>query len=217
MPRRKPETGDSSPPSKAKARKTAVASKRSPSSRKKAKEGAGVADSASVAPEPLQGATETGPKRLNGRPTAYKPEFVNIARVMCRNGASDADLAEAFEVTTVTIWRWQAEHADFCNALKIQKGEYDERIKRSLAQRALGYSYDAVKIFMPSGATEPVYAAYREHVPPDPGAAKLWLCNRQPDEWRDRKEFTGKDGVPLVPVLNLTFGDGRGNQSQSAS
>jgi hypothetical protein len=24
-----------------------------------------------------------------------------------------------------------------------------------------------------------------EYLPPDPGAAKLWLVNRQPDRWRD--------------------------------
>ena len=48
------------------------------------------------------------------------------------------------------------------------------RVKRSLYQRAKGYSYDAVKIFMPAGADKPVYAPYVEHVSPDeltgPGA-----------------------------------------------
>jgi hypothetical protein len=43
----------------------------------------------------------------------------------------------------------------------------DERTQRSLYQRANGYSYDAVKIFMPAGREKPVYAPYVEHVPPD--------------------------------------------------
>jgi hypothetical protein len=34
-----------------------------------------------------------------------------------------------------------------------------------LYERANGYSYDAVKIFMPAGAKKPVYAPYVEHVP----------------------------------------------------
>lgn len=126
----------------------------------------------------------------SGRPTSYKPEYVQIARKMCSMGANDADLADAFNVTVSTIWRWSTANPEFCSALKIDKGEYDERVKRSLAQRALGYSYDAVKIFMPAGAEQPVYAKYREHVPPDPGAAKIWLANRQPDEWRERREIT---------------------------
>ncbi len=149
------------------------------------------------------------PKHAGGRPTIYKSEYARMARVMCRNGATDAELAEAFDVDTTTIWRWQAKHDEFCNALKVQKGEYDERVKRGLAQRASGYSYDAVKIFMPAGAAAPIYAPYREHVPPDPGAAKIWLCNRQPDEWRDRKEFTGADGAPLIPILEVMHTDGR--------
>jgi hypothetical protein len=55
----------------------------------------------------------------------------------------------------------------------------------SLYERANGYSYDAVKIFMPAGAKKPVYAPYREHVPPDTTAAIFWLKNRDPARWRD--------------------------------
>jgi len=44
-------------------------------------------------------------------------------------------------------------------------------------------------------------------VPPDPGAAKLWLTNRRPEEWREKSynELTGKDGTAIVPVLNVTI------------
>jgi hypothetical protein len=54
---------------------------------------------------------------------------------------------------------------------------------------------------------QPVYAEYVEHVPPDPGAAKMWLTNRRPEQWRDRSttELTGKDGTAIVPVLNVTI------------
>jgi hypothetical protein len=46
----------------------------------------------------------------------------------------------------------------------LAKKEADERTERSLYQRANGYSYDAVKIFMPDGAKKPIYAPYVEHV-----------------------------------------------------
>jgi hypothetical protein len=36
--------------------------------------------------------------------------------------------------------------------LKARKKEADQQIERSLYQRGRGYSYDAVKIFMPAGA-----------------------------------------------------------------
>jgi hypothetical protein len=141
-----------------------------------------------------------------GRPTSYKPEYAEQAAKLCALGATDAELADFFNVTTVTIWRWQSAHVEFCNALKRGKEAADERVERSLYARATGYTHDSVKIFMPAGAKKPVYAHYQEHVPPDVTAQIFWLKNRRRDEWRDKQEHehTGKDGAALVPIINLT-------------
>jgi hypothetical protein len=56
--------------------------------------------------------------------------------------------------------------------LKAGKEFANKRVERSLYQKAVGYSYDAVKIFMPAGAEKPVYAPYVEHVPPDVTACR---------------------------------------------
>lgn len=154
---------------------------------------------AKTVPAVITAETVTG-EVTRGRPTDYLPQFAVVARKMCAMGATDADLAEAFDVNTTTIWRWQAEHADFCNALKVNKGEFDDRVERSLAQRAVGYSYDAVKIFHPAGAEAPVYAPYREHVPPDPGAAKLWLTNRRKEVWREKVDHELSGGLIVVKL-----------------
>jgi hypothetical protein len=132
-----------------------------------------------------------------GRPTKYQPEFARIAEAMCKLGATDAELAAAFGVDTTTIWRWQSSHEEFCNALTIGKAPADNRVARSLFQRAVGYTFDSEKVFNHQGTV--VRAKTVEHVPPDPGAAKLWLCNRLPDEWRDtaKVEVTGKNGEAL--------------------
>ena len=60
----------------------------------------------------------------------------------------------------------------------------NQRVERSLYQRAVGYDYDAVEIFMPAGAKAPIYAPYVEHVPADTTAAIFWLKNRDPAHWR---------------------------------
>src|ERR1700730_11048605 len=102
-----------------------------------------------------------------GRPTKYKPEYAKQALKLCYMGATDADLADFFEVSIVTIWRWKAAEQDFCNAVnKVEKDFADNRVKRSLYQRACGYTFDAVKIF--NGPSGTVKVPYREHVPPDP-------------------------------------------------
>jgi hypothetical protein len=143
------------------------------------------------------------PKHAGGRPSKYDPAFAEQAQKLCELGATDADIAAFFKVSTVTVWRWQNEHAEFCNALKVGKAQADDRVERSLYHRANGYTFDAVKIFQFQGRI--IEAPYKEHVPPDTTAMIFWLKNRRPDLWRDKHdvEHTGKDGEPLVPVLNV--------------
>jgi Homeodomain-like domain len=140
-----------------------------------------------------------------GRPSKYEPQFAEQAKKLCELGATDADIAAFFGVSDRTIYRWQAAFPEFCQALKAGKAPADERVERSLYHRAVGYSHDAVKIMMPAGFDEPVYAHYREHVPPDTVAAIFWLKNRRPDLWRDRHDMDlgnklGPDGKPL-PII----------------
>lgn len=147
-----------------------------------------------VAPEPTPlDPPKTSAKHAGGRPTVYKPEFARLAKAMCNLGATDQELADEFGVTTQTIWRWQSKHAEFCYALRASKKAYDVRIERSLAQRAIGYTYNSEKVFQFQGT--PVRIPCVEHVPPDPGAAKMWLTARC-SKWREvqRHEVTGRDG-----------------------
>jgi hypothetical protein len=138
------------------------------------------------------------PKR--GRPTGYDPSFCQEAANLCINGATDEELAQAFGVSARTVYRWQAAHPEFSQALKAGKEMADERVIRSLYHKAVGYTHDAVKIFMPANADAPVYAPYQEHVPPDTTAAIFWLKNRRAGEWRDKTEQV----VRHEHVLELT-------------
>lgn len=136
---------------------------------------------------------------MAGRPTAFKDEYVSIAEKACLAGATDEELAEILDVSTRTLYRWKTEYPEFCQAIKAGKDAADERVVRSLYKRAVGFESDAVKIFMPSGAEEPVYAPYKEYHAPDVGAATMWLTNRDPDRWKAKtsKELTGPNGGPI--------------------
>jgi hypothetical protein len=134
-----------------------------------------------------------------GRPSKFQPEYVEQARKLCLLGATDQEIADFFEVEVRTIYRWKAEHDEFCQSLKAGKEVADERVERSLFQKAIGYEQEEVKIFMPAGAEGPVYAPFRAKVAPDTTAAIFWLKNRRPDLWRDKQqtELTGPDGGPI--------------------
>lgn len=121
-----------------------------------------------------------------GRPSPYKPEFAEQAAKLCELGATDYELAKFFNVCTRTVQRWRIEHEEFCRAVIAGKDAADERVERSLYNRAVGYTFESEKVFQFQGAI--VRAATEEHVPPDPGAAMNWLKNRRADKWRDKQD-----------------------------
>lgn len=135
-----------------------------------------------------------------GRPTEYKPEYVEKAAGMWLAGATDSEVADELDVTVTTLYNWRAKYPDFLAATKYGKEQADERVERSLFQRAVGFEYPAVRIFMPSGAESPVFAEYREYFPPDATAAKHWLNNRKPGEWREKidHELSGEVAIKRV-------------------
>jgi hypothetical protein len=123
------------------------------------------------------------PKRKTGRPSKFKPEFVEQARQLCELGATDREVAEFFEVTEQTLNNWKAAHPAFFESLKLGKESADKRVEQSLYRRALGYSHDSVHVSNFQGVVTltPVVEQY----PPDTTAAIFWLKNRRPEQWRD--------------------------------
>ena len=145
-----------------------------------------------------------------GRPTKYQDEYAEQARKLCLLGATDQEMADFFEVEVRTIYRWKAEHDEFCQSVKAGKDVADERVERSLYQKAVGYEQDDVKIFMPASSPVPVYAPFRAKIAPDTTAAIFWLKNRRAAEWRDRQqtEHTGPDGGPIETVTRIVLESG---------
>lgn len=143
-----------------------------------------------------EGVKPAKPESVMGRPPKYKDTFAKQAEKLCALGATDEDLADFFEVSVRTVIRWKSEHEDFCQALKVAKEEADNRVERSLYQRAVGYSFDSEKVFNNRG--DVVRAKTREHCPPDVTAQIFWLKNRQPDRWRDKQEHDHTGQVVMI-------------------
>jgi hypothetical protein len=137
------------------------------------------------------------------RPTDYDPDYVRQAEKLCRLGATDQEIADFFEVSVRTIYRWKGEHEAFCQALKSGKAEADERVERSLFARANGYEHDEVDIRVVDHMI--VQTPIRKFYPPDTTACIFWLKNRKPAEWRDKvdQEVTGANGGPLQVIGRL--------------
>ena len=117
-----------------------------------------------------------------GRPSPYKPDFARIAERLCRNGATDLEVADILGISVRTFYRWCLLHDEFTAAVRTGKGAADDRVERALYQRAVGYDYTAEKIVTPKGG-DPVVMPYMMHVPADVRAAMQWLAIRRPKPW----------------------------------
>lgn len=166
---------------------------RKPAAKKK------VAAKKKAAPAPRPSRAVEG--AVEGRPTKYLPVFDHIARVLCRLGATDDDMADAFDVCESTISDWKKAHPKFAGEQKAGKNAFDnDRMVVALRDRGLGYEHDDEKIFCHEGVI--IRAKTRKKYAPDTQAASLWLRNRDPANWRDKvdHELAGPGRGP-IPVM----------------
>ena len=54
-----------------------------------------------------------------GRPSKFKPEYIEQARKLALLGTTDREVAEFFEVDERTVYRWQHDHPEFCQAASL--------------------------------------------------------------------------------------------------
>lgn len=133
-----------------------------------------------------------------GRPSGLTADKIKQAEKLARLGATDAEIADFFEVSRMTIMRWKEANPRFCDALKVGKEPADDRVERSLFARATGYECDDVDIRVVGG--EVVQTVVRKHYPPDPVSCIFWLKNRRPDKWRQVVPEGGGDEAPPESV-----------------
>lgn len=130
-----------------------------------------------------------------GRPSKYREEFVSQAKKLVQLGATDAELADFFEVAISTIYLWKVVHQEFSDALKLGKDVADRRVEEALYHRAMGYSHEDTDIRVVDGCVveTPIIKRYA----PDTTAAIFWLKNRKPDEWRDKRDVEHSGSIKL--------------------
>jgi hypothetical protein len=164
-------------------------------------------------------APPTGPKRKPGPPPGYRPEFDERARKACLLGATNQELAGLFGVSDYCIEDWLRKYPAFAAAVKSGRRPADEDVASALYLKATGkWTQPAVKIVAkietyigddgrPVEVKSEHIVHYTEHFPPDTAAAFIWLKNRQPGLWRDRKEIHGSGdfNVNHTKTVRLEF------------
>ena len=122
-----------------------------------------------------------------GRPTDYKVEYNEQAYKLCLLGATDESLANFFDVCTSTIDNWKNEYPEFLGAIKNGKEVADAEVAHSLYKRATGCTVKETHISGGGDDDEaPAAKEITKELPPDTGAAFIWLKNRA--GWKDKQE-----------------------------
>jgi len=132
-----------------------------------------------------------------GRPSLYRVEYDDVAYRLGLLGFTNEQIADFIGVNVDTLYAWLETIESFSESLNRGKTLADADVAQGLYARAVGYSHDAEKIFFKDG--EIARADYTEHYPPDTGAAKLWLTNRQPHLWREKVEVKQEIDVRAIP------------------
>ena len=161
-----------------------------------------------VAKSKLTPAREAAPGKRPGRPTGYRPEYVEQARKLCMVfAATDEDLAEYFDVSLATVARWKVAYPEFRDTLKGAKQEADADVAVSLYKMATGgYSHPDMHICVVDGAV--VQTPMTRHYPPSVTAQIFWLKNRQSKHWRDKVEVqqeVNHNVFPSAEVLDAIY------------
>jgi hypothetical protein len=111
---------------------------------------------------------------------------------------TNAQIAECFGVSERTIDNWKSRFPTFRANMRAGKMIANANVGGSLYKRAIGYEHEAVEIFLPQGAEEPVIVPCIRRYPPDTNAARIWLMNRQSERWRERQKIVANDPLAVM-------------------
>ena len=112
-----------------------------------------------------------------------------------KDGLNDEQIAHNIGIGVRTFYEWLSKYKQLKQVLKQSKEVVDREVENALLKSAIGYYLDEERIDSEGN----VYTV-RRFVPPNTTAQIFWLKNRDPDNWRDKKqtELTGANGGNLV-------------------
>jgi hypothetical protein len=127
-----------------------------------------------------------------GRPTKFKREFVKLGRSLAEAGGTDREIAGELGIAPSTFYSFCLRYPEFSEAVKVGKAPTDDRVERSLYDRATGYAYteqQAIKVKDGAQKERVEIVEVERFMPPDTTSMIFWLKNRRSGDWRDKQEI----------------------------
>lgn len=141
--------------------------------------------------KPRQAAKQTCNKLYDHRPDL--PGQVYRAALL---GLTQAETAKLIGVSERTLLYWFHESEELADAWYRGGAYADAQVARALYHRATGAVTPDHHVAVIND--EVTITPLQKHYPPDVGAARLWLKNRQPQLWKDKVEIEEPPTIALV-------------------
>jgi len=138
--------------------------------------------------------------------TKYDDSFPLRALGLARQGLTDIQIAGELGISTSSFYAYQKRYPDFAEAVKEGKFPVDTEVENALLKKALGYKRKETVLedLIDRNTGEPVDTIKRKiairEISPDTIAAKFWLMNRRPDQWRTTGKEDGRKSCIVIKV-----------------
>lgn len=138
------------------------------------------------------------------RPSKYGDIDLKLVEKYCSMGLTDEQLAGVLGIAKSTLNEYKKDYPEFSDSIKKGKLISDDRVERSLFERATGYEHEDVYISTYEGKV--IVTDIVKHYPPDPTSMIFWLKNRRPKEWRDKTEIEHKGISEIIKQAREAVG-----------
>lgn len=122
-------------------------------------------------------------ERTSHNVSPLSKQTIDMMYMLALLGATDAQMAQAFGVSVMTIHNWKRSHPEVVDAVGRGKLVADARVAESLYKSALGYDYEEDVVSVYRG--EAIVTRVRKHKPANAWAAARWLSLRQRALWHE--------------------------------
>lgn len=123
-----------------------------------------------------------------------QPDNIALLKAWARDGLTYEQIAKNIGISRKTLNQWIKKYVPIGNALKKNKELADIEVENSLYKRANGYkSKEVTKELVKDPKTGKLKLAVVKEVikevPPDPTSMIFYLKNRQPEKWRQKRDY----------------------------
>jgi len=115
-------------------------------------------------------------------PPPYRPEYAERVAQMAKHGATRSEIMEMLGISSNVLILWSTIFPEFSAALQANDEMRTRRVEDSLYQRACGFKYE------------------EEYYPPDVAAARIWLEQKDPENWRPVRDVNVNASVRVAAI-----------------